>query len=90
MQFFNELKEEKILTKKGIEILKFLQNQNKDDVFTAKMLSENIDMNARSISGSMRKLLQDGFVERIGSSTPNSYKITEKGFSLDLDNLKNK
>lgn len=90
MQFFNGLKEEKLLTKKGAEVLKLLQNQDKDYIFTAKMLSENINMNTRSISGTMRKLLNDGFVEKIGSSTPISYRITEKGFALDLDNIENK
>lgn len=85
------IKNSKIITSKGIEILKFLQSKPNDYVFTSKMLSTAIEsMNTRSISGTLRKMLNDGFVEKVGSTTPISYKITAMGMAFDLDNIENK
>lgn len=91
MSFFNELKSSApIVTEKGINILSYVQKQSMDYIFTAKMLAEQIDMNTRSISGTIRKLITDGFLEKVGNSSPLTYKITESGYNLDLDNIKNK
>ena len=77
-------KESKIITDNGAIILKFVQ-ENKDiynNIFTAKSLGEAIGLGSKVISGSMRKLVLDGFFEKIGAN-PVSYAITEKGLNFN-------
>ena len=87
--FFLSLKEEgkeetETLTEKGAEILKYMQSEFKNNNnFTAKAIGEQIEQNSRSVSGSMRKLLSCGYVEKCGEK-PIVYKLTEKGASLTI------
>ena len=86
--FFLSLKERKeeteTLTEKGAEILKYMQSEFKNNnSFTAKAIGEQIEQNSRSVSGSMRKLLSCGYVEKCGEK-PIVYKLTEKGASLTI------
>ena len=89
--FFLSLKEGKegkeeteTLTEKGAEILKYMQSEFKNNnSFTAKAIGEQIEQNSRSVSGSMRKLLSCGYVEKCGEK-PIVYKLTEKGASLTI------
>ena len=77
-------KESKIITDNGAIILKFVQ-ENKDiynNIFTAKSLGEAIGLGSKVVSGSMRKLVLDGFFEKIGAN-PVSYAITEKGLNFN-------
>lgn len=77
-------KEPKVITDIGAIILKFVQ-ENKDthnNVFTAKSLGEAIGLGSKVVSGSMRKLVLDGFFEKIGAN-PVSYAITEKGLNFN-------
>lgn len=88
-KYFNKLKEEKKssnkLTENGIKILKFMQeNYEKcNNVFKAKEIAEGLFTSSRSVSGSMKKLINEGFVEKIGSD-PVSYAITENGKEKEL------
>lgn len=93
IDFFEDYKKgrtsnRKEITEKGIVILNGLKEVN--DWITAKSLGEKIDMNGKSVSGSLRKLVEDGFVEKRAGS-PNSYKVTEKGlgFEATVDNAEN-
>ena len=86
--FFLSLKEAKegteTLTEKGAEILKYMQNEVKNNNnFTAKAIGEQIGQNSRSVSGCMRKLLSCGYVEKCGEK-PIVYKLTEKGANLTI------
>lgn len=75
----------KEITDKGAKILEYLKTvPNKS--MTAKMIGEGMGINARSISGSMRRLVTDGFVDTIGKS-PIVYIISEKGKEFDLSKL---
>ena len=77
-------KEPKIITDNGAIILKFVQ-EDKDiynNIFTAKSLGEAIGLGSKVVSGSMRKLVLDGFFEKIGAN-PVSYAITEKGLNFN-------
>lgn len=74
---------ENILTEVGRKILISMSN-NKDTylgVFSAKQLGELLFMSARSISGSMRKLVTEQYVEKVGQN-PVTYKLTDLGESL--------
>lgn len=86
LDFFEDYKKgkssnKKAFTDKGIKILEAMREIN--DWISAKSLGEKIEVSGRSVSGSMRKLIEDGYVEKRAGS-PASYKITEKGIICDL------
>ena len=86
LDFFEDYKKGKTsnrkeITEKGITILKGLREVG--DWITAKSLGEKIDMSGRSVSGSLRKLVEDGFVEK-KASTPAVYKVSEKGITYEI------
>ena len=76
------------ITENGTKIIAAMQkNQEKYiNIFTAKNLGELLFMSPRSISGSMKKLIADGYVEKIGIN-PVSYGLTDlgKGFQFDIE-----
>lgn len=74
----NETVEKPVLTDGGKQILAYLQ-QNPDKIaLKARDIAEDLFISSRTVSGSMRKLVNDGFVEKIGES-PVVYTITTKG-----------
>ena len=91
--FFEEFKSDKtkdkpIITENGIKILQFMQ-ENKDkynNIFKAKEIAEGLFISSHSVSGSMRKLITEGFVQKIGQD-PVAYAITDKGKDKDLSNI---
>lgn len=70
------------MTENGHKILIFLQENTIDEnsIFSAKEIGVEMGLSGRSISGSMRKLISDGYVEKVGQN-PINYRITEKGMS---------
>ena len=68
------------LTENGSKILKYMQEtcDKFNNIFKSKEIGEGLFMPSRSVSGSMKKLITEGFVEKIGSD-PVAYAITEKG-----------
>lgn len=71
------------LTDNGKLILKWLQ-QAEAGIYTAKTIAENLFVSSRNVSGSIRKLVTDGFVEKVGDS-PALYTITEKGKNFNIE-----
>lgn len=69
------------VTEKGFVILNFLSSQEDNKMFTCKEISEEIDISSRQVAGAIRKLVTDGFVEKIGQN-PIKYMITEKGKNI--------
>jgi predicted transcriptional regulator len=70
------LTEKPILTDNGKLILTYLQNNPEPQ--KSRVIAENMGLGSRSVSGAMRKLVSDGFCEKIGQD-PVVYTITEKG-----------
>lgn len=73
-------------TENGKLVLRYLQ-ENKDNynnLFKAKDIGEGLGISSRTASGAMRKLVTDGFVEKIGSD-PVVYAITESGLNINLN-----
>lgn len=70
----------------GLQVLEFMQ-QSSAKSFKAKDISEGIALSSRKISGSMRKLVNDGYVEKYGES-PANYMITNKGKEINLTDYK--
>lgn len=73
----------KAFTEKGIAIIKEMREVN--DWISAKSLGERMDISGRSVSGTMRKLVTDGYIEK-QAGNPASYKITDKGMTCEFDN----
>ena len=73
-------------TPNGIFVLRYIQ-ENKDkynNLFKAKEIGEGLGISSRTASGAMRKLVTDGYIEKIGTD-PVVYAITEKGITADLN-----
>ena len=71
MKYFESLKEDKSeggLTENGQKILSFMQ-ENKEkynNLFKAKDIGEGLGISSKAVSGSMRKLVKDGYVNKVG------------------------
>ena len=87
IEFLDELLEknstENILTETGKKILisMYINKEKYLNVFSSKQLGELLFMSARSVSGSMRKLVTEQYVEKAGTN-PVTYKLTENGATL--------
>ena len=55
-----------------------------DNLLKARDIAEGLFVSSRTVSGSMRKLVADGFVEKVGQD-PAIYTITEKGKNYNID-----
>ena len=75
------------LTENGKKVLAFLQTQPSDTLWKSRDIAEQMGITSRTVSGTMRKLTSDGFVDKIGQE-PVIYKITNKGkeFIIDTEN----
>ena len=82
-----EDKEKSALTEKGIAILKFAQDNETlyKNLFKAKDIGAGIQVSSRAVSGSLRKLVTDGYFEKIGES-PAIYSLTAKGKEATWEN----
>ena len=71
-------------TDNGKLILNFLK-ENKEtynNLFKAKEVGEGIGISSRAASGAMRKLVNDGYIEKIGEN-PVVYALTLLGIETD-------
>ena len=76
--------EKPLFTDNGKMILKYLQDHQDINMWKAKDIAEGICISSRSVSGAIRKLITDGFVEKIGQN-PVIYSITENGKNVNLE-----
>lgn len=90
MAYFEELKSgkgsgSKEITENGLKVLSFMKEnyQKYNNVFKATDIAEGLFTSGRSVSGSMRKLVADGYVEKL-SKDPVTYAILEKGLNYSL------
>ena len=73
------------LTESGTLVLKWLQLAPAG-IYKAKDIAEGLFVSSRNVSGAMRKLTADGFVEKVGSD-PVLYTITEKGKNYKFEDF---
>lgn len=76
--------EKPMFTDNGKLILKWMQENTSDPMLRAKDIAEGLFINSRAVSGAMRKLVTDGFVEKLGEN-PVIYSITEKGKNIKIE-----
>ena len=90
--FWEDFKDGKVknsgaMTENGKKLLSWMQ-ENADtmtNLFTSKEAAEALFTSGRSIAGSMRKLVNDGYVEKTGKD-PVQYSLTEAGKNYQFDN----
>ena len=76
--------EKPMFTDNGKLILKWMQTNTSDPMLRAKDIAEGLFISSRAVSGAMRKLVTDGFVEKVGQD-PVIYSITEKGKNIKIE-----
>ena len=78
-----EKKEKPEITDNGKLILGYMQTSG-INALTAKRISEGILISSRGVSGAMRKLVTDGYCEKVGAN-PSVYILTEKGKNYKIN-----
>ena len=73
-----------LFTENGKLILTFLQDHPNNDLWRAKEIADEMLISSRTVSGSIRKLVNDGYVEKV-SQDPVIYSITEQGKNVKFD-----
>lgn len=85
ISYFNALKdvstEKETLTEKGKDILRAMRELDK--MVKAKDIADFMGVSSRGVSGSMRKLCSDGYVEKIGKD-PIIYALTDLGKEIEI------
>jgi DNA-binding MarR family transcriptional regulator len=76
--------EKPLFTDNGKLILKFLQEHRETPMWKARDIAEGLFISSRAVSGAMRKLVTDGFVEKVGQD-PVIYSITDNGKNIDIE-----
>lgn len=76
-------KEKPMFTENGKLVLKYMQDNSNIELLKAKDIAEGLFISSRTVSGAMRKLVSDGFVEKVATD-PVVYTITEKGKTIEI------
>lgn len=90
VSYWNALKgtnetEKPTFTDNGKLIMKYLQELPEGaPMMKAKEIAEGMFISSRAVSGAMRKLVTDGFVEKVGQD-PVMYSLTEKGKNYNIE-----
>ena len=73
-------------TENGKLVLKYMQENREvfNNLFKAKEIGEGLGISSRTASGAMRKLVNDGFAEKIGEN-PVVYSLTTLGIETNPD-----
>lgn len=72
------------LTENGKVILKHMQDNLDSVTWKARDVAEGIGISSRGVAGTLRKMVNDGFVEKLGEN-PAVYTLTEKGKNYNID-----
>lgn len=74
------------ITENGKAILKYMQGaiEEFDNNFLSKEIAEGLFTSSRSVSGAMRKLVTDDFVEK-SEDSPIIYSLSEKGKDFKIE-----
>jgi hypothetical protein len=72
-------------TDNGKLIMKYLQDLPADaPMMKAKEIAEGMFVSSRAVSGAMRKLVTDGFIEKVGQD-PVMYALTDAGRNIKIE-----
>jgi predicted transcriptional regulator len=88
--YWDTLKSEKVqkdkpmFTDNGKIVLDYMQKNAAAGSWSAKSIAEGVLMSGRGVSGTLRKLVTDGFVEKL-SEDPIIYALTTKGKEIEIN-----
>ena len=83
--FKGKVEEEKpLFTDNGKLILQYLKDNQSTPTWKAKEIAEGLFISSRAVSGAIRKLVTDGYVEKMGQD-PVIYSLTENGKNIVID-----
>lgn len=71
------------ITDNGKVVLKYMQD-NSIKMAKSRDIAEGLGISSRAVSGTLRKLVNDGFAEKIGKD-PVIYTLSEKGKNYKID-----
>ena len=77
-------KEKPMFTENGKLVLKYMQEHPEEELLKAKDIAEGLFISSRTVSGAMRKLVTDGYVEKVATD-PVIYSITEQGKTVEIN-----
>jgi predicted transcriptional regulator len=72
------------LTDNGKVILQHMQENVDTVTWKSRDIAEGIGISSRGVAGTLRKMVNDGFVEKMGEN-PAVYTLTEKGKNFIID-----
>lgn len=78
--------EKPMFTESGLSILEYLQTCDAKSL-KARDIADGMVISSRQVSGAIRKLVTDGFVDKMGSS-PVIYSLTSKGKNFNIKEYK--
>ena len=91
IEYFNILKdagseEKQKFTENGKLVLTYIQQnyETNNNMFKAKDIGEGLNITSRTASGAMRKLVTDGYLEKIASN-PVIYSLTDLGKTVSIN-----
>ena len=91
IEYFNILKsaegeEKQKFTENGKLVLTYIQQnyETNNNMFKAKDIGEGLNITSRTASGAMRKLVTDGYLEKIASN-PVIYSLTDLGKTISVN-----
>lgn len=67
-----------LLTDNGKQILIYMREHQETPMWKARDIAEGLFISSRGVSGALRKLVSDGFCDKMGES-PVVYSLTNKG-----------
>ena len=76
--------EKPMFTDIGKTVLTYVQEHPETSTWKAKDIADNLFLASRTVSGALRKLVNDGFIEKVGQD-PVIYSITEKGKEIIIN-----
>ena len=80
----NEKKTDKpVLTDNGKVVLKYMQECG-TPMLKARDIAEGLFISSRGVGGALRKLVTDGFCEKVGQD-PVIYALTEQGKNIEIE-----
>lgn len=84
--FRTESKKEKpLFTDNGKLVLTYLRNNSETLTWKAKDIAEGLGVASRTVSGAIRKLVNDGYVVKV-STDPVIYGLSDKGRNIIIEN----
>ena len=75
--------EKPLFTENGKKILVYMRENQNIPLMKARDIAEGMEISSKTVSGAIRKLVSDGYVEKVGQD-PTVYTLTENGKNIEI------